>query len=50
LLGGTTLYDKFEEQRIHRCVQNKIMLKYAKNHLNLYRNFEDISRRYQPSK
>jgi len=43
------LYDEFEEHGINGCVQNKTMLKYAKNHGNWFRHFEDISRRCEPS-
>jgi len=31
------------------CVQNKTMLKCAKNYGNWFRHFEDISRRSEPS-
>jgi len=34
LPGGATLYDEFEEHEINGRVQNKTMLKCAKNHEN----------------
>jgi len=43
--GGSTLYDEFEEHEINGSVQNKTLLKFAKNHGNWLRHFEDISRR-----
>jgi len=43
------LYDEFEEHGINGCVQNKTLLKYAKNHGNWFRHFEDISRICEPS-
>jgi len=43
------LYDELEEQGINKCVQNKTTFKFAKNHGNWFRHFEDISRRCEPS-
>jgi len=37
----------FSKQQ-NECVQNKTTLKCAKNHGNLFRHFEDISRRFEP--
>jgi len=37
------------EHGINGCVQNETMLKYAKNHGNWFRHFEDISRRCEHS-
>jgi len=48
-VGGATLYDEFVKYGINRCVQNKMALKYAKNHVHLFRHFEDASRRCEPS-
>jgi len=33
----------FDEVRANRCVQNKTMLKFAENHANWFRRFEDMS-------
>jgi len=41
------LHEEFKEQGINACVQNKTMLKFAKNHENWLMHFEDISRRYE---
>jgi len=44
LPGGANLYDELEEHGLNGRVQNKTMLKCAKNHGNWFRHFEDISR------
>jgi len=43
------LYNEFEEHGKNGCVQNKMILKYAKNNGNWFRHFEDISKRCEPS-
>jgi len=37
-----SLFYKFVQYRFNRCVQNKAVIKYAKNHANWLRHFEDV--------
>ena len=43
------MYNEFEEHGINGCVQNKAMLKYAKNNENWFRHFQDVSKTCEPS-
>ena len=40
--GCATLCYKFDEYRANRCVQNKTLLKWAKNCANWFRHFENV--------
>jgi len=45
LPGGATSCYKFDEQRTNGCVENKTVLKCARNHTNWFMYFEDVGNR-----